>query len=532
MEWHLTDCWSGRSAMLDFIRRYQSAVHSGLLVVLGMIAFWPSVSFDFVNWDDPVYVQNNPLIRSWSPENLKAISTEVIAKNYAPLTSVSFMLDYSLWELNPCGYHATNVILHLVNGVLVYLLICQLSESRFVGFFTTALFLVHPVQIESVAWISSRKGLLCSMFMLGACLVRLKPVIPPKADGRYFGLLALALLCKAHAVVLPAIVLIYDLLVRQDKPSKAIPRQVIPGLMSLALLVVTMGAQNSMIGGVRSHMTLNLIQIVAVDVTILWKYLGMLLMPTHLCVMYDPPVSGIRMQVIVGTAGFIAIGLAVWRVRKTAPMWLAGTISILLLLFPMLNFFRITTLMNDRYLYLPCIIVFAFAMTALRRLMDVSAESLDGILSALAGGVRTSIATATVLASMFLTSQYLPVWANSQSLWAHASKNCSTLPVVRIQSALTAHGSGQIREAVRLMKIALIETKPDELDRERMQDFIVEWTSELASSEHMQNSQHLPSESMGRPAAASNPSPELHKSTSMESPSAEEQPAPYLSAVK
>ncbi len=465
--------------MREFVRKHQTAFLAALLVLVGMIAFWRSVSFDFVNWDDPIYVQENPLIRSWSAANLKAVFTEVMAKNYAPLTTLSFMVDYSLWGDNPCGYHATNVVLHLANGVLVYLLILQLSRQQFVAFFTAALFLVHPVQIESVVWISSRKGLLCSMFMLLACLVRLKPESEPKHDGRYFLMLALALFCKAHAIVLPAIVLLYDVLIRNEKRSLAITRQFIPGLMSLALLLVTMSAQNSQIGGVRKHMGLSLPEIAAVDVTILWKYAGMLLAPTRLCVMYDPPTSGIWKQVLMGSIGWLGVGMAVWKVRKTHPAWLLGSLSILLLLFPMLNFFRITTLMNDRYLYLPCIIVFAGAMTGLHRLLQLTSDSMNGIVSALSTGVQSSLASVAVVACITLTHQHLPVWTNSQTLWAHASTRSPSLPVVRIQSALTAHGSGQVREAVRQLRVALLETQPDELDRQRIDAFIEDWTKQL-----------------------------------------------------
>jgi hypothetical protein len=527
--------------MLNFIRRHQAAVHSVLLMVLGMVAFWPSVSFDFVNWDDPVYVQNNPLIRDWSVENLKAVSTEVIAKNYAPLTTLSFMVDYSLWELNPCGYHATNVILHLVNGVLVYVLITQLSGSRFVGFFTAALFLVHPVQIESVAWISSRKGLLCSLFMLWACILRLQLFAQPRDDARYFALLALALLCKAHAIVLPAIVLLYDVLVRRDKLSTAIPRQFIAGLMSLALLLITMGAQNSMIGGVRTHMSLSLLQIVAVDVTILWKYLWMLLVPANLCVMYDPPVSGIWKQVAAGSVGLVLIGIIVWRARKTQPLWLLGCLSIFLLLFPMLNFFRITTLMNDRYLYLPCIILFAFAAAAIRSLLNISSESVDGLLSSVAAMVRCSLAATAVVACLVMTSRYLPVWTNSQSLWAHASQVSPKMPIVRIKSALTAHGSGLVREGIRQLKIALLETQPDELDRERMHGFIAEWTESLAAASPASRNRDqrkgaldssagdaVPTEALNTEV----PNTEATSTASPELPDAAELPQPFLSAVK
>ena len=104
-----------------------------VLVILTLIAFWPSVWFDFVNWDDPAYIAHNDLIKSWSPSNLYGIATESVTRNYAPLTIFSFLIDHSIWGDNPCGFHATNVLLHLLNGILVLLLVRQLTDSRFVG---------------------------------------------------------------------------------------------------------------------------------------------------------------------------------------------------------------------------------------------------------------------------------------------------------------------------------------------------------------------------------------------------------------
>ena len=88
------------------------------LVIAGLAAFWPSVWFDFVNWDDPAYVLHNDLITSWSPSNLWGVATETVTRNYAPLTILSLLIDHTLWGMNSGGYHATNVLLHIVNGLL------------------------------------------------------------------------------------------------------------------------------------------------------------------------------------------------------------------------------------------------------------------------------------------------------------------------------------------------------------------------------------------------------------------------------
>ena len=465
--------------MSELFKRYQTVVLSGVLVVLGLVAFWRSVAFDFVNWDDVSYVQQNELIKSWSPSNLWGVATETVTRNYGPLTIFSFLIDHSIWGLNPCGYHATNVLLHLVNGVLVFLLLKQLTGSSFIAWLTAALFLIHPIQIESVVWISSRKGLLCSAFMLWAAIIRMRQEVTAKQDAWYVGLLIAALLSKALAIVFPPIVLLYDVLIRREKTPTAIARQVIPGLFSLLLLLYTAGAQNTVLGGVRGHMEFGLLHIMAIDVTILWQYIGMLFCPTDLCVMYDPATSGIGMKVFYGCLAWAAVGLMFWKIRKSQPMWILGVCSFLLLLFPVLNFIRITTLMNDRYLYLPSIVVFAMAAGAVHRVLRF-AESEAGQLVRIVGNcLRGTAAIAAVAACLTLTLQHLPVWENSHSLWTHAIQQYPKLPVLRIQMALAVHARGQEREGIRQLQLALLECQPDDLDRERMRGMIDEWQTQI-----------------------------------------------------
>ena len=142
--------------------------------------------------------------------------------------------------------------------------------------------------------------------MLAALIARLKPNADSRSDLHYILWLAAALLSKALAVVLPPVVLLYDLLVRRRKFSDAFVAQIIPGLMALLLLLKTMSAQNSVMGGIRSHFDLSLLQILAVDSTILWRYVTMLAWPSDLCVLYNPPTMGIHW--------FVAVTLACWSV--------------------------------------------------------------------------------------------------------------------------------------------------------------------------------------------------------------------------
>ena len=458
----------------------RNALIVGTLIVLGLLAFWPTVWFDFVNWDDPAYVWHNDLIKSWSPAALYGVATEYVTRNYAPLTIGTLLVDHTLWGMQPSGYHATNVLLHLVNGVLVFLLTRHLTRSASVGWLTAALFLVHPVQIETVAWISSRKGLLSASFMLGALLVRLRPDAEAKHDLWYTALLGAALLSKALAVVVPPIVLLYDFIVLRRKFSDALVRQVIPGLMSLLLLLKTMAAQHSVMGGLRGHLGLGLLEIVAVDAVILWRYIGMMIWPSELCVLYDPPTSGILGTAAIAIAGWFAVAAGLWRVRDRHPMLVWSAASFLLLLLPVLNFFRITTLMNDRYLYLPCVLFFGVAATSLHRFLAGSIETRDRMAGLFAAATRWSVSLGLVVGALIATTQHLPVWRNSFTLWEHAMQHVPQLPAVRMQLALTHYDNGQTREAIRILQKAMLECRPDEIDRKRMVDASSKWMQELS----------------------------------------------------
>jgi len=456
-----------------------------LLVVLTAALYWPTIGFDFVNWDDPWYVINNPLVQSWQPANLVTMATRPAVKNYAPVTMFSYLLDHTFWGLDPGGFHFTNCLLHVVNAVLVYLLLFQLIGSRLVACAAAAMFAVHPVQVESVAWISSRKGLLSGTFMLASLIFWLREQRTPKSEG--YGLLffVLALLSKANAVVLPAIVLTYDVLVRRQAASVAFARQIVPGFFALLLLLVTMSAQTTEIGGVRDHLLFGKGHILAIDSLIVWKYIGMLIHPVNLCVLYDPPTSGIAGLVAVAIAGWITVaGLAIY-CRKRWPLITFGISLFFLLLLPVLNLFPISTLMNDRYLYLPSIPLFALAAAGVVKLCAWGRSTSRDLglrrrgFRVVGANVRWGIASVLLLAVVTnfsrQTCQQLPHWKHGMALWQHTDKLAGQLAVVQIQLANTLHASGRDREAIARLDAALENCNPDPLDRGRILQKLADW---------------------------------------------------------
>src|SRR4030095_16818206 len=143
-----------------------------VLVCLGLVAvtwavFGQTLTHDFVNFDDHVYVYENPLvIKGLSTEGIIAAFTHTHARNWHPMTTFSHMLDCQLYGLNAGGHHLTNVILHTISVVLLFLVLKQMTDALWQSAFVAALFAIHPLHVESVAWIAERKDVLSAVFFM------------------------------------------------------------------------------------------------------------------------------------------------------------------------------------------------------------------------------------------------------------------------------------------------------------------------------------------------------------------------------
>jgi hypothetical protein len=447
----------------------------GLLGLLTICLYLPVFGYDFVNWDDTWYVVKNPYLTSWSFGNLWDISTDVINRNYAPVTIFTYLVEYTCWGLNASGYHIVNIALHTINAVLVCVLVTQLTKQRTVGWLTAALFAVHPIQIESVAWISSMKGLLCATFTLACLICWMRPTRTERQSNWGLAFFVLALLSKALTVVVPAILLLYHMLVCRQKFSKALARQFVPGMLALWVLLKTMAAQGASTGGIRTHLVLNKLQILGIDSVILWDYVRMLFWPSQLSVLYNPPTSGIGLQIAIASLCWIGVGFVLWRIRKSCPLVTLAGAAWLLLLLPVLNLTPITTLMNDRYLYMPAIPFFGLVCFGLHAVAQ-KASMLSAKLSVLEQRrVWAIIPCAAIVAFVVATRQHLPVWKNDQALWEHTITQAPELPVVRIQYAMMLHRQGNDLEAIEQLEETLAECQPDDIDRRRILDKIEAW---------------------------------------------------------
>ena len=187
-----------------------------ILIFLTALVYSSAIRNEFTNWDDNNYVTNNKHIKNFSAEGFKHLATEKTGLGGTRLTLISFMLDYRLWGLNPVPYHAENVLWHILNVLLVYFLIFKLTKNRNISFITAALFAWHPMHVESVAWISERKDVLYTFFLLLCLHGHIQYVNAKRTSSRIiFWILCyisfmLSWYSKFSAVIIPLLLFLID----------------------------------------------------------------------------------------------------------------------------------------------------------------------------------------------------------------------------------------------------------------------------------------------------------------------------------
>jgi len=202
-----------------------------LLALASFVVFLPALGAGFVNWDDDQNFLDNPNYRGLGAAQLRWMFTTFLMGHYIPLTWMTLGLDYVIWGMNPAGYHLTNLLLHSANAVLFYFMALRLLRAGVPGGqadgswaltlgsgFATLLFAVHPLRVQSVAWITERRDVLSGLFYLAAVVAYLRYCDGAVQEGSRtrkwywasLGLFALALLSKAMTVTLPVVLLVLD----------------------------------------------------------------------------------------------------------------------------------------------------------------------------------------------------------------------------------------------------------------------------------------------------------------------------------
>jgi tetratricopeptide (TPR) repeat protein len=379
-----------------------------VLVLATTLTYAESFRGEFIS-DDVTAIVENPLMRSLAPANLYAIATSFDDANWIPLKVLSLALDHRLWGLEPAGYHLTNLLLHVANAIAIYWLLSRLGEPAGLAFGAALLWALHPVQPESVAWISERKNVLSTLFFLLAFHAYLgwseRP--RPRAYVLLLLLYAAALLSKVNTIVLPALTLWYEIVHR----GRARARHVVVALSLLALgvLVAWVNLHGNPSHGAAYHGG-SLAVTMRTSATTIPRYLWNAIAPVDLSYYYDVPLRSSWLDPAVAGAVLLVAGLVaatIWLGARRHPdaFWLAW---FGITLAPMLNLVPFPALMNDRYLYMPLLGV----LVPLLRLGDRVLDRLG------LGRVRPAAVAVLACVLAVLTFQRVPVFRNELSLWA------------------------------------------------------------------------------------------------------------------
>lgn len=427
------------------------------LLVLGGLAFGQVLQFDFISWDDPSYVtENGKVLRGLRADNVAWAFSTLFFANWHPLTWLSHMAVVSAAGTDAAAHHAVNLALHLLNSGLCYLFLARATGERTRAFLVAALFAVHPVHAETVAWISDRKGLLAVAFMWLTVIAYVEWYRHGGAR-RYAMVLvaaAAAMLSKPSAIVLGGLLLVVDFWPLGRWPGRAggwpLARRLLVEklpilLMGAALAGVTLVAQG------RAGATVELAALPLSDrllnALLSWgRYLGALAWPGERSFFYpfpDPwpwPATVVAALALGVSAGFA------WRLRTRTPAVLAGWVWLGLLLLPVLGLVQVgSQAMADRYLYFASVGIFV----ALAWLLPLAHPRLP---------VRRVVLAAAGAWVLLLTLQArdaVAVWQGSARLYSHALTQDQNNPVAHALLADLRIDQGDVAAAARHAEQAL-----------------------------------------------------------------------------
>ena len=421
-----------------------------IVAVAVLIAFYPAIFGGFV-WDDAFYVKNNPIFRAPMLVAIVRLATSIAVGNYHPLTMASLALDNAFYGPGPLGFHATSVLLHAVNAVLVGRLFLAFWIRREAAWTGALFWAVHPLRVESVAWISGRKDVLYVFFFLLALLAYLRHVKADAGTGRFYGLSLALFVCsalsKAMAVAFLPVMFLVDWYMGRRLTRRVIVEKIPFVLAALAFGAVAVVAQKTA-GAVPLILDHGLAGRLALACYGLAFYVAKTLAPWGLSAFYPYPSAasgGLPLVVILAVLAVVAgATLVVWRRKQSrvvifAAGFFVATVALVLQVLPVGS-----AVAADRYTYLPAV-------------------SASFVIAAALGAVpfRRSIAVAVVVAALVLsgaTWARCSVWHDGLTLWNDVISKYPDVAFAHLNRGLARAESGDNSGAIADYDIALAKS--------------------------------------------------------------------------
>lgn len=410
---------------------WQKAVVVAIICIVTFICFRYTLGNQFTNWDDDYYVSNNKYITAFTPHNLKVIFTEDITKNnFHPLCMLSLAVNYHFAGLEPWSYYFTNILIHIANAVLVFLLFLRLctrlrlsdGAGLFVAGFGALWFGIHPMHVESVSWIAERKDVLYTLFYVWGLLTYMRYIDEGSKKWYWITFLLFVLSCfsKPMAVVFPMSLLCFDILYQRETLKKLLLEKWVFFLFSLIIGGAAFYTQHRT-GAVASFGVLTLPERIMYASYGFVMYIAKLFVPVHLSTFYPYPYRYITGELpsIYYLSPFISLAVLIlptWILYKRKSPWFKiyafGMGFFLANVIFVLQFISVgAAIMSDRYSYVAYIGLLFLVVYALQALITSR--------PALKTGLTMSMMFASI-ALAFACAARTHVWHNSETLLTDA----------------------------------------------------------------------------------------------------------------
>jgi tetratricopeptide (TPR) repeat protein len=384
-------------------------------IILAIIVYSPVFHAGFVNWDDDDYVVKNHSITSF--ENLKEILTNPVQGNYHPLTMLTLAVNYAISGAQPGSYHIVNLLIHLLNILLVFLFVMKLTGNKpWLSFIVALLFAIHPLHVESVAWISERKDVLYSFFFLAGSILYLRYLKTGKiGDYLYvFILFILSLLSKPAAIIFPVILLAIDYYNGRLKAAKTYFEKVPFFLLSLVLGFLTLHSQKLQ-GGVGAAALFPFHFRFFFGFYGLMMYIVKVIWPINLCTFYPfPPVNHpLPMEYYIYPLIGAVLFVVLFFFYRKSKLMIFALFFFLINLILVLQFIPVgSAIISDRYTYLPLTGIFLIPGYYYQKWVDDHKGKLPTM------GLFLLVVVSIIMS--VLTFRQSGTWKDDAALWDNA----------------------------------------------------------------------------------------------------------------
>ncbi len=415
-----------KTRMFPWMNMWRNIVCAAAIVIVSLITFRPVLDAQFLNWDDNEYVTECKVVRSLSWENLGDMCSSYYVGCYLPLTMMSYAVEYALFGANPAVYHGTNLLFHVFTCLLVFWLFLLLTHRRFSAIIIALLFAVHPLHVETVAWIAERKDVLCAFFYIGSLIAY---VWYARRNSKWgyalsFALFVCAFLSKPMAVSLPLVLLLIDYLeghrLRFSLVWKKLPFFIVMVVLSYVAVIAQKSAAAMSVehtGGILENALVPFYGIVF--------YLAKLIAPVRLSAIYPYPENILAAcwyaPVVVCVLGLIVV----WSAFRTRTI-VFGSLFFLVTVSPVLKVIPIGyAIAADRYMYIPSLGLFF--------IMAEGTNWLWTRMNARRPRVRVGLAatlTAVIALYAWLARERCHVWRDPIAMWSDTIEKQPTVPPV------------------------------------------------------------------------------------------------------